>query len=243
MSLEWGGWGKKTGDDAGVPDILKGKTPEQVAAELVRLSVALGEADSVKAELTQKTSELSEMTNRIKALEGVKPAVTRAPDATREPTSVLVDEEAAFNERLQPIVAGVLNVAAQTAKMTAESRIRQNPIHGRLLSKYQAEVQALYATVPQQYQQYPETYERIFQQVLGSHLDELLQEQAKGDGSLFTEGGGGQLPVETKSLELVLTADEMDIAKKMKITPEAMLASKKQMHNVGGHIVFSPASA
>lgn len=243
MPLGWGNWNKGASmTDASVPEALRGKSPEEIAAELVRLSAAVTEVDALKTQLSEKGTELTQVQERIRALEGTKSAAPKAADAPKELTSVLVDEDAAFNERLAPVINGVMTLASQNAKMLAESRIRQNSVNSRLLTKYQAAVDALYATVPVQYQQYPETYERIFKQVLGDHLDELLQEQAKGDGSLFVESNGGR-PPEIKSPEGVLTKDEEETARKMKITPEDMLAAKKQMHSAGGHISFGHPDA
>ena len=244
MSWPW----EKGGSEADVPESLRGKTPEQIASDLELAAKAGTESKDLKTQLQQKdaqlvtvNTELGQMKDQIKGLEVGQVDKGRGRNDPSPPTSVLEDEDKAFTERLGPLVTGVLSLAAQTAKMIAESRIRQKPAHARLLSRYQADVDKLYATVPAQYQQYPETYENVFNQVLGGHLEELMAEQAKAGGSLFVESAtsdGRVLNTDDLHTKVELSQDELDLARKMHISPEAMLESKKQQHSAGGHITF-----
>lgn len=228
--------------DAEVPASLKDKTPDQIAVELADLQRRSKELDDLKASSTQKdqqlttaTTELTQIRERIKLLEAS--GATPKP-AVQQVTSVLEDEDKAFNERLRPFAHALMSHEGQTSRMVAEQRIRQNPVHSRLLTKYQKDVDALYATVPPEYQRFPETYQRVFSQVLGDHLEEIAADAAKAGGSFFVEPAGGASPQDVVSKGPTLTQDELDVAKKMKISPEAFLKSKTQMREVGGHISF-----
>jgi ABC-type transporter Mla subunit MlaD len=242
--MAWNMWNK---NDANLPEALRGKSPEEIDTELKRLSASVGEVERLKEQLAERDTKLSEnssaveqMQQKIQELEsGSRPNPDLAP---RKPASFLDDEDQAFNDRAAPLVNGLMDVSAQTAKIVAEQRIRANPAYAKLLSKYQADVDKLYKTVPLQYQRFPETYERVFKQVLGDHVEELMTEQAKTGGSLFIESGGGAQPPAPPPNEQ-LTADELEAAKRLKIDPEQMLASKKQMRSIGGHISFGRNAA
>lgn len=230
-----------------LPEALKGKTPEQVATELAALQNKATELETLKASVVQKdqqlttvNAELVRVTERIRTLEANPPKEPK-PNSEAAPTqvtSVLEDEDKAFNERMRPLANAILSNSAQTAKMVAEARVRSDPVYNKLLTKYQKDVDTLFASVPPQYQQFPETYERVFRQVLGDHIQEISEDQVKSGTSLFVEGGGGPPPLNQEADKNTLNADEIEVARKMKIPQEAFLKSKGQMREAGGHISF-----
>ena len=247
MAIKWGDWGGKKASESGieVPKALGDKSPEDIAAELTTLRQGASDAEALKStsaenaqQLSTANDELVKAQERIKALEaGTSPAPKNPP--IQQITSVIDDEDKAFNERLAPVENSVMTVAGQTARMVAETKIQSDPFRAGLLKKYQKEIDVLYNGVPLAYRQYPQTFERVVSQVFGTHLKEITDEQNKANGVLFTEGAGGAPPPPLKEEKVEpLSADELEIARKMKIPPEAMLASKRDMQMAGGHISF-----
>src|SRR6267378_1581727 len=121
-------WGKKDVDDADLPEALRGKTPEQVAA-------ALAEADTLKARVAtleggnaDVASKFESFTSTLTAMnEKLEQIATRAPARAEgngggdqhEPASFLVDPDRAFNERAAPLAALTLQTAAVSARNAA----------------------------------------------------------------------------------------------------------------------------
>ena len=247
MALKWGDWVGKKAPENGVevPEALGDKSPEEIAAELTTLRQGASDAAALKSTSAEKDQQLSTANDelvksqeRIKALEaGTAPNPRNPP--IQQITSVIEDEDKAFNERLAPVENSVMSVAGQTARMVAETKIQADPFRAGLLKDYQKEIDELYSGVPLQYRQFPQTFERVVSQVFGTHLQEITDKQNKANGVLFTEGSGGAPPPPPKDEKVApLDADELEIARKMKISPEAMLASKRDMQMAGGHISF-----
>ena len=223
-----------------MPEELKGKTPGEIAAELKTLRAASAEHETVKTAHAQGTAALQKAEADLQAAQAaVRVAEARRAGgdgaATTSPTSILEDEDKAFNERLGPIVQNQLALAAQSAKFIGEQRVQQSPLHARLLTKFRGEVDKLFETVPLQFRQFPETYERVFQQVVGSHAGELI---TKDKSEFFIESGGGASPL-SPSKKAELTEDEVKMARSLKISPEHFLAQKERMQvNPSGHVSF-----
>ena len=228
-------------DEGDMPEELKGKTPGEIVAELKTLRAASAEHETAKtahaqgtAALQKAEADLQAAQASIQVLEANRHSAAAAA-ATTGPTSILEDEDKAFNERLGPIVQNQLALAAQSAKFIGEQRVQQSPLHARLLTKFRGEVDKLFETVPLQFRQFPETYERVFQQVVGSHAGELI---TKDKSEFFIESGGGASPL-SPSKKAELTEDEVKMARSLKISPEHFLAQKERMQvSPSGHVSF-----
>ncbi len=235
-------WGNRTDPNApAMPTEQEIKDLTAKAQEAEKLKTDLAAKD---AQLTGLTSQVEQLSGQIKNLEMNAQRPTNPPPGGGQPstpTSVLDDEEAAFREHLAPVVSGLVGVAGQTAKMVAEQRIRSDPKRSRLFTRFHDETEKLFATVPPEYRQFPETYENVFNQVVGKHTDEIIAESAKTGGQFFVEPGGGAPPPEPAK-EPTLTEDEQIAARRMKISPEKYLASKKAMQSAGGHVSFARTS-
>lgn len=246
-------WGQKTVLDSELPEALRGKSPKEMADEIARLQGLSTELETVKGQLTERdtklaevNNELTETKNRIEALEngGTNKDKDRGnPSGSDDkPISFLDDEDGAFEQRAGPIKNAILDTRAQQAKFVAEQAINSNPGHKKLFAKYKDEYDNLIKGIPLNFLGYPDTYKRVFNQVLGGHLQELMDEQAKVGGSLFTEPASGSSPAESKPAEIKLTDDEKAAARKLGISDEQMIASKKSMSSTQGHISFAKAS-
>lgn len=224
-----------------LPDKLanrfKDKTPEQVEAEFDALDAKAQKADSGDVELNDLKKQLQDRNNEFNQLQGRLndiEANNRRQQAPQEPTrtSVLVDEDRAFAERLAPLAVGQLQQAAAMARTLAQQELRNDPRHKKLLEKYGKDVDAVFAKIPLQSQGFVESYRNAFFIGVGPHMNELFDAASKREGDLFTESGGGTPPAEPQKPDK-LSDEELKIASRMRVTPEQYLKRKKSMSMVG----------
>jgi hypothetical protein len=224
----WGG--KKVEKEEDVPESLRGKTPEQIAQALADGETAKATLAAKESETTTMKSDLQQARERIQALErNANPP--KPKEEQKGPTSVLVDEDAAFNERLSPFAVATLQNSARMARIIAEDRIKSDPKDGPVFRKFYTEYDALIKQLSLEQQALEASYDNVFSIIKGRHLHEILEAQKKGDGSLFVEPGGGS-PPEQKPKEEKLNDQELAAASRMGVSPEDYLKSKKQIQFV-----------
>lgn len=220
-----------------LPEELQGKTPEEIKTYLAQqkkdaddakaaLATANAAAETQKTEFEGVKSRLASIeANRTNANANTNNNTQREP---KEPTSFLVDEDAAFNERVAPVVNLALHGAAMSARMMAFQSIPAR--EQKLFNKYASEVEGIMAKESPERKVYAQTWLNAWTYVKGLHTQELVDAAAKGDNAFFAESGSSTGNVagnghEDKKDEL--TDAEKDIARKMKISPEAYLKNKK----------------
>lgn len=234
-------WGKKDIDDADLPEALRGKTPEQVAAELAEnatLKTRVATLESGNADVASKFESFSNTLNTVnERLEQI--AQHSAPrnegGGTQDPpekASFLVDPDRAFSERAAPLVNLTLQTAAVTARNAAlqAAQQRQRSVKGNLdgliFEKFGAEIDELSKGVAAVQLANPATWEHLFFNVKGRHSDEIVSQNREGKGDFFVEptkvaASGHQDTGDT------LTPLEEKIAKRMGVTPEAYIKQRK----------------
>jgi hypothetical protein len=134
-------------------------------------------------------------------------------------------------------------VALQSGKLAAKlEAIRQvqslaatNPkMRGayRLWQKYEGEIESLVNQQAAANHIFPQTWINAFTYVKGLHAEELVEGAVSGGENFFSEpvtGGGAPENGRGGEKKDELSPREMDIARKMKITPERYLEQKKKM--------------
>jgi len=225
-------WGLKKASD--LVDKLRGKTADEIQAELDAQAVQQAEFDRLKTvsttlqakdtELTTTKGELQQAKDRLALLE--KPPVV--PGAPKAPTSVFIDEDAAFAERSTPIVHATLLNSARLARMVAEEGIKSDPREAQILRKYYTEYEGLInqLSLPQQANEV--SYKNVLDIIKGRHLHEITEMAAKNGGKYFTEDAGGAPPPTEKNNE-VLSDLEKQAAKKLGITDEQYIKSRNSI--------------
>lgn len=229
-----------------LPEKLRGKSEE----DLVK---ALEEAEALKASLTTKDTELASLKTTSEAqrteLDGVKAKLTeleanannprrRASDGENSnvgPASVFVNEEQAFLDRTAPLRAQVAQAGSLSARMTAREAVqnaKEGRVEIRIWDKYANEINTLMAHEHPDRQIDPRAWANAFIYVKGLHMGEILD--AKDKKSEFfaesgTTGGGGGMQTDDKGEKDQLSPQELEIAKKFKMTPEKYLERKKGM--------------
>lgn len=228
-------WFNRRQEEPEVPPELQGKTPAQVLQ-------AIKDAEAKAAELQAKidaqagqASELEQLRNKIQELEARPVARTDdppPPPTNNGPTSVLVDEDKAFNERMAPLANVVFNSASMGGRMLAMEQLRDMSKPGgfnhiAFFNQHKAEIEGLMGQVPPQSRAHPDTWINLYNLVKGRHAEELLDASKKGENAFFVEGTAGSPPPPQEDKSERLTDVETGIAKKFGLTPEQYLKQKK----------------
>lgn len=233
--MPWG-WGK---DDADVPAKIKGKTPEEILAALEETDRLRGEVTTLKTQNTELSGKFETFGTQLEELKKRIPeprVETRQPN---DPTSFLVDGDAAFNERIAPLANFVASTAAVQARSSAmqEAQARQRSkkgnIDGMLFEKYGDEINELAKSCTPQQLAVAGTWTHLFYNVKGRHTDEIAEQNREQKGEFFVEGSQRVTAADDTKDDDKLTATELRIAQRMGVSPENYLKQKKSM-SVGG---------
>ena len=228
-------WGRK---EAELPELLKGKTPEQVAQELVDAAKLKTDYETLKTQSaalttsseTQKT-ELQQMRERLASLEANPP---KPKESGKEPTSVLVDEATAFREQLTPLAIANVQNTARIERMAAESRfLNGDKFEAAIFRQYRNEYETLANTLSLEQAAALGTYENVFAIIKGRHTVEILDMQKKGTGVFFTESGGHQPPNDQTKRSDQLSEDEKKYARKFGISEADYVKSRNEVPVMG----------
>jgi len=225
-------WGRK---EAELPESLKGKTPEQVAQELADAAKLKADNETLKAKQTEletasstQRSELQQMRERLATLEANPP---KPREAGKEPTSVLVDEAAAFQEHLSPLALNQLATNARIEKMSFEQRV--TGLDAKVLSTYRQEYEDLCKRVSVEQAAQPGTFDNVLAIIKGRHTEEILDMQKKGTGVFFTESSSHQPPPTDAKKSDQLSAEEQAMARKFGISEKDYAASRNAIPVMG----------
>jgi hypothetical protein len=215
-------WGKK---DEELPESIRNMKPEDLATAVQKAN----EVDALKTQLSDATTKLSEfdsVKSRLAQLESsVKPAVKQEGPAA--PVSFLENEDLAFAQRMQPFATLTLQNQARSAKFMAKQTLSGAKL--AMFTKYEGEIDEMMKSVDLAYQGTPESWLKVFNSVLGNHIDDITT-AAKDGSDFFAEThvvgvGGGAPPVDPN----VLTEEDKRIAKRLGLTDDQYKASKKEM--------------
>lgn len=228
--------------DRTVPDKLKGKKEEDILKafeDAERLASEKAAADTARlaaeAKNTTSENELTTVRGRLAQLEAnaQRTQQTNTQQERTGPTSVLLDEETAFRERLTPIIAAQLQQGSLMAIQLATNEINSDTRKSALLKKYKAEVDARFNQVPIQFRADPLSYKNCFNVVMGEHMDEMLTAASKKEGEFFVEDSSNTQRPPTPDKDTKLDDDAKKIAARMGVSEADYLARRKAMQYVG----------
>jgi hypothetical protein len=236
-------WGKKDIDDVDLPEILRGKTPEQVAADLAERETLKTRVAALEGSNADVASKFESFTNTLNTVnERLSQITTRAEGGggngggnnqdPPEKSSFLVDPDRAFNERAAPLVNLTLQTAAVTARNAAlqaaqqRQRTLKGNLDGLIFEKFGTEIDELSKGVAAVQLANPATWEHLFFNVKGRHADEIVSQNREGKGDFFVEptkvAAGSQDNTGDR-----LTPLEEKIAKRMGVKPEDYVKQRK----------------
>jgi len=222
-------WGKK---DDELPEALRGKTPEQIAAALQKASELettvnnlTTERDTVKSQLTTQQTEFEQMKTRMAELE----ANQKPPDKpnTEEPPSIWTDP----SKFVQDQVKDVQNTALLSGMMSAKMYARQglSPRDIKIWTKYEKEIdQVMNGFTPQQ-RVLPQSWLMALTLTKGTHESEIAAAERTGT-DFFAETGTSHTTRTDPPPEDKLTPEEEEACRTFKWDPKRYLAQKKKMN-------------
>ena len=228
--MSW--WDKNTKPED-IPPELKDLTPAQLA-EAVRKSSALEtELNATRQKVDAQEEQLSELASlkqKIAALEA-NPNNQPKPESRpqNQPISFLEDEDAAFNQRAQPIVGAVYTMGAQIARSNFETKL--SGVDAKMFQKYGADVDKVMESVDVASKANPQAWQNAWNMVKGQHLDEITK-AAQDRSDFFSETVQGSSlggPPRTVLPDDKLTPEEEKQAKKYGVDPKDFLESRKSM--------------
>lgn len=230
---------------AQLPDRFNNMSPDQIEAEIKRLESLQQENESLKGSAPPKVEEseayrtlqtqLQEAQQKLQQLSSAPP-----PEEHNRPpqlTSFLEDEDRAFQERATPLFNMTLLNTSMMARQLAEQDLKEDsdPVSREsnkyVLSAYQKEVNELYNSMPLQARTAPDAFKNVVGVVKHRHFQDVFK-AISGKAAQFETGGRGDPSDnggENLSPEKVLTAGQLRVAAKMKISPAQYLASLKGM--------------
>jgi hypothetical protein len=216
------------GNENELPEKLRNMKPEDLIAAVEKSA----QVDSLRTELDAtkgRLSEVDELRTKLATLEAnSRPASVPARDeGPRRPTSVLDDEDRAFNERMAPLAISIYQNQAQTAKHLAMQGL--SPRDKWIWNKYENEVDSIMESVNLQFKAMPETWVNALNTVAGRHLGDIMKAQ-EDKSDFFAESAAsitGPAPRRESTDEF--NADDERMAKRFGLTKEAYLASRKEM--------------
>lgn len=240
------GWFRKE-DESKIPEKLRALTPEQIvaamdsgeksAAEMIELKKALAEKDKA---INETSNSLTELQNQFKNLEANRRVQSEKKVENNE-IQFVDDPEGWTRQEIAkntvPTAVATMRATAQLAREAARRQLMQLKVPGTninkaaLMDRWSGEMDKAVETVQLQFLQEPNQWIYVFNNILGQHMDEILQSKADGkDPEYFVEPGHSEVGrrQEVKK-EDKLTDEEMNIAKRMKITPEQYLKNRQGM--------------
>lgn len=209
------------------PDELKGLTPEQIAEAVKKSKTQETELADAKTKLTEldaakaKATENDALKARIAELEANAAPPRR--EAPKGPTSVLVDEDAAFRERTAPLTQFALNTAASVAKMEVRSGLKAKDRY--VWDKYQGEIEKLMENDVRKAT--AAGWQAALTYIKGVHTEDITKPEffAELGGESEMIGGRRDEPKNDDKL----SDEELAVCKKMGVKPEDYLAQRKAM--------------
>jgi len=205
------------------------------------------ELNTTKASLTSVQNGYDEVKSKMNELEANyrRPATPQTPKTY---TSVVDDEDRAFNERFndaaQPVAMAAVKAGSNAAKMEArlslQDKFSKTPggriSHARLWDKWRGEIEkAANEVQPQTNLMMAQTWLNIFDYIKGKHIEEMME---KPTDFIESVSQAAEVKIGNEPPPDRLADSESDVVKKMMkeskfMTPERYLEAKKKMRFVG----------
>lgn len=238
------GWFRKE-DESKIPDKLKAMTAEQIisamesgeksADEMKKLQAALAEKDGA---INETKTELTRLQEQFRTLEANRATPPKKDEGNNE-IQFVDDPEGYVQQQIAkntiPTAVATMRATAQLARETARRQLLGMKVPGTninkaaLMDRWSTEMDKAVETVQLQFLQDPKQWVYVFNNILGQHMDEILQSKADGkEPDYFAEPGHSEAGRRQEpKKEDQLTEEEINIAKRMKIKPEEYLKNRQ----------------
>lgn len=218
---------------------FKGKSQEELAraireqaAENAKLTERLAASDTKLASID---TEFSAIKDKLAQLSVAPVIQTQQQRTIQQPTSFDENPDQAFNERIQPLVTGMMLANAKSARLMAENIINGDPKMAYMMKEFRTDVEKAFTTIPLQGQTDPNSYIWTLKALIGDKFETLTKTLDKNHGSFFaetnTEGNtqGFKTSSNGSSSDVVLDDKDRELIRKSGLTEAGYLASKKKL--------------
>jgi hypothetical protein len=220
-------WGKK---DEELPEALRGKTPEQVAAALAKISELEAtvnnistERDNFKTQLTTQQTEFEQVKTKMAELEANQKPPEKPTD--EGPASIWTNPDEYIKGKTKDIENAALLSGTMTAKLYAKQGLSARD--QKIWTKYEKEIDQVMNGFQPQQRILPQSWLMALTLTKGNHEAEISAAERSGT-DFFAEGGGGGKPNDPPP-EDKLTPEEEETCRVFKWDPKRYLAQKKKM--------------
>jgi hypothetical protein len=231
-------FGSKTKEEI-LKETFPGKTEQEIKdmiASFDAVKAKAAEVDTVKAELSNTTGELATLKTKLQELENKRVTPPNNPNPPERPDWG-EDADAAFNDRVKPIVGMSLSLQAEVIYDRVVNKLeREDPYFPKLRKEFD-EMLAKDTNLANKASQ---TYvENCYNVVFARHRNEIMRDVKAGNGEYFVEtgrsqgGGGNPPPPDTTK---TLSEEEKREARKFGLTDEKWLETRNKIKFVGGAI-------
>lgn len=239
--------------DEELPESVRGKTPEQLAQELKdaqalkdQVAAAQAEAQRLKDADASRQTEFDAVKTKLAALEAAARTNNNNNNQNQpldlekfmaDPEKTLNDE---INKRVGPFAQTAVLNAAQTARILAQQQLNNQDLasggktmDGRLFQAWASEIDAQVKNYRTDQMVTPQAWLGVYMFIKGTHADELADADTRKKkygmlepvrSNVSSGNEGAEKPASDQ-----LTPQELKIAERMKVTPEAYLKRKKSM--------------
>lgn len=204
------------------------------------------ELETKMAELeTQRETERKAVEVMNTEFQGIKQrlaeAEAKAGKKDEEVPDFDTDPEKAFQHRVKPLADVAVFNAAQTAKILAQQQLDNkdmadgNSMDGRLFRAWESDILAQSSKYPTQQLMTPDAWLNIFYHIKGLRADELSNPELRKKKYPFLESGRGGTPPppDSEKKDDKLTDEELNVCKRMGVSPENYMKRKKELKFVG----------
>lgn len=213
-------------------DILeRSRTAPELATKVAELEASLASEQNARA---AATSEFEQTKQRLQALEANargknvnNPNNNANPNANEMP-SVLEDEDAAFNQRMAPVIATTLHTGAVAARSAFEAGL--TPAERRVYTKYRADIDAIMEKEPPQNRIFPERFKTALTYVTGMKMTEIMEKKDEffSEAPSASSGSAAEQAARRAAEDNKLSDAELEVCAKMGVKPENYLKQKKE---------------
>lgn len=208
-------------------DELTGMSREDFDARML-------EAKEAKTKLETMETQVSEIGTLKAELAALKNPPK--PRVESEPTNFFEDPEQRMTERLNPIANVAIDTKASLEEMRARNKFQKE------FSRWGSEVEEIMAKESSAFKANPAAWENVINIVRGKHAVEIEESARKGQYFFTEQPGGNTVGGTNDAPESKLSADELNSAKRMGMTPKEFLEAQSYVlsqygHTKGGTIV------
>lgn len=234
-------WGKQ--NEPPVPEILQGKTPEQIADALKRYEEMEKQLKQFADERTAMDARFNEQKTQFDTMQAKLTQMEQAaavPPPPVDDTSIWADPDKYIANKLNVAQQPALYSGMLTAKMYAMNQL--GPRDKKIFTKYEKEIDKMAESLTPQQRVMPQSWMMLLTMAKGQH-DVEISNAERDHTDFFSESGQtGVQPPPTEPPPDKLTDDEETVCRVMHWDREAYQREKKgaqlRQSDRGGYMHF-----